>query len=90
MNHGKKAIATFGLFIFPVFQSLAITSGIIAWLDWHWLLAGLAGFALGYIPGLGSILAIFGAIHGWGWSTPVALIFLIGIIPFVLIPFMED
>ncbi len=63
-------------------QLAAIQSGIIDWWGWHWLIAIFVAFPIAYIPVVGTVVGIMGAIKSWGWS-PMLSIFLFGW-PYVL------
>lgn len=63
-------------------QLAAIQSGIIDWWGWHWLIAIIVALPIAYIPVVGTVVGIMGAIKSWGWS-PILSILLFGW-PYVL------
>jgi hypothetical protein len=54
-------------------QLLAIIAGVQNWLGVHWLLSGFVAFFLAYIPIVGTVLGILGAMSAWGLSLWSAL-----------------
>ncbi|USG61466.1 hypothetical protein NBZ79_00560 [Sneathiella marina] len=82
------AAAYFGYFLLGVFQIAAIMAGVEYWLGWHWVFSAFIGLFLAYIPVIGTVAGVTGAIYGWGWPVlqavvlffgPLAFIFIIGI-----------
>jgi hypothetical protein len=67
-----------GYGLLGVVQVLAILDGIEAALGVHWLLAGLLGLFLAYMPVIGTLLGIWGAVAAWGWRLPAALALFLG------------
>jgi hypothetical protein len=63
-------------------QFAAIQAGLTDWLGLHWLIAIILAFPLAYMPVIGSILGVLGAVYGFGWSWigSIALFFGAGII----------
>ena len=70
-------------------QIAAVIAGLDVWLGLPWLLAIILAFFVGGIPGIGTVVGMFGAVDGWGWSWtqagllffgPLVLIFAIGAI----------
>ncbi|MEX0353013.1 hypothetical protein CRONO_07125 [Cronobacter sakazakii] len=49
-------------------QFSAIISGLESWWGLHWIIAGLVAFFIAYIPVLGTIVGIVGAIDVWHWE----------------------
>lgn len=58
-----------------LFQLAAIQGGIIDWWGWHWIIALIVAFPIAYIPIVGTVVGIMGAIKSWNWS-PVSAILL--------------
>ena len=56
-------------------QLAAICGGIKIWLGWPGLLAGIAALFVAYIPIVGTVLGIFGAVKAWDWSWTAAILF---------------
>ena len=54
-------------------QFLAIVAGVQEWLGIHWLVSGFVAFFLAYIPVVGTVTGIMGAVHGWHWTYPWAI-----------------
>ena len=48
-------------------QMAAILAGIEQALGVHWMLAGLVALFTAFIPLVGAICGMVGAVHGWGW-----------------------
>lgn len=63
-------------------QIAAIQSGIKDWWGWHWLIAMIIAIPIAYIPVVGTVVGIMGAIKSWEWS-PMLSILLFGW-PYVL------
>jgi hypothetical protein len=63
--------------IIGLVQIAAFMSGIIDWWGIPWWIAVFIASPLSYVPILGTILGIMGAIKAWGW-TPLAAILLFG------------
>jgi hypothetical protein len=59
------AILYFGL---GLLQLSATFAGLEGWLGLHWIIAGPIAFFLAYVPLVGTIVGIFGAVTAWGWS----------------------
>ena len=58
-----------------LFQLAAIQGGIIDWWGLHWIIALIVAFPIAYIPIVGTVVGIMGAIKSWHWS-PVSAILL--------------
>lgn len=63
-------------------QLAAIQSGIKGWWGWHWLIAMIIALPIAYIPIVGTVVGIMGAIKSWEWA-PMLSILLFGW-PYVL------
>lgn len=55
-------------------QLTAIIGGIEAWWGWPWWVAIFVATPIAYIPILGTIVGIMGAINSFGWSPLVAIL----------------
>jgi hypothetical protein len=73
-----------------LFQLFAIMDGLEKWLGLHWILAAPAALFLTYIPIVGSVVGVIGAVNAWGWTwlqaiglfvAPVAMALAIGLMP---------
>lgn len=77
----EKAAGTLGCLFQIVYfgmgllQLAAIIGGIEDWWGWPWWLAILIAFPVAYIPILGTVVGIMGAVESFGWSvgTSIAL-----------------
>lgn len=49
-------------------QLLATMAGLESWWGLHWAIAGPVAFIIAYIPLLGSIVGMVGAVDAWGWE----------------------
>lgn len=64
-------------------QLAAIMSGLEDWIGLHWLIAAPIALFLAYMPLVGTVVGVAGAVTSWGWSWPLALSLFFG--PFLLI-----
>lgn len=77
-------LLAFILYLFlGIFQLAATYSGLETWLGWPWIIAGPIAFLLSYIPLVGTILGMFGAVEAWEWSWVQAGALFFG--PFVVV-----
>lgn len=76
-------------FVLGLIQCAAIFSGMAEWTGLHWIISGPLALFVAYVPILGTVVGIFGAMSAWGWSLvqgvglflgPIALILVIGLI----------
>lgn len=49
-------------------QLAATMAGLEQWLGLHWLIAVPLAMILAYVPLVGTIVGMFGAVHAWGWE----------------------
>ncbi len=63
-----QALAYIVYFVLGLFQLAAIISGIEVWLELHGLVAAVIAMPVAYIPVVGSLLGVYGAVTAWGWS----------------------
>ena len=56
-------------------QLVAVVAGVHAWLGWHWITATIAAVCVSYIPIIGTVLGILGAVKGWRWGYFPAILF---------------
>ena len=49
-------------------QLAAILAGLVDWLGFYWLVAAPVAATLGYIPFVGSVLGMAGAMKVWHWE----------------------
>lgn len=59
-------------FAMGIVQFFATIAGLEEWLGLHWFSAGVLSLFLAYIPLVGSIIGMFGAVEAWGWSWATA------------------
>ncbi|MEI7205015.1 hypothetical protein WCU66_08260 [Dickeya dianthicola] len=64
-------------FAIGLVQLFATMAGLESWWGLHWIIAGPVAFILAYIPLVGSIVGMVGAVDvwGWGWWQAGALFF---------------
>ena len=64
-----------------IFQMAAIIAGFNVWLGWNWFLSLVIALFITYIPLVGQIVGIMGAVKGWGWEWwQAALLFFGGLL----------
>jgi hypothetical protein len=56
-------------------QFFAIMEGLGTWLGVPWVISLVITFFLAYMPIIGTVTGIMGAIKGWGWTYPGAILF---------------
>ena len=78
-----RALAVFLYFALGLLQLAAILAGLQDWLGLHWLIALLGALLCAYIPLLGTILGMAGAVTAWAWPWSLALALFFG--PFMLL-----
>lgn len=54
--------------ILGIFQLAAVMSGLKDWIGLHWIIAAPLAFFIAYIPFVGTVVGIFGAVTVWHWS----------------------
>lgn len=57
-----------GYFILGIFQLAAIMAGLEDWIGLHWLIAIPLAMIIAYIPVIGTIVGVVGAVTAWHWS----------------------
>lgn len=65
-------------------QLAAIMAGLKYWLGWPFILRVFIGIPLSYIPFVGQIIGIMGAVVRWDWNYPVTILTFIGTYIFYL------
>lgn len=74
----KNALPAIGCIVYVIIglvQIAAIIVGFEAWWGWNGFFAVVGAAIVGYLPILGSVMAIMGAIKGWNWSPIAAILF---------------
>jgi hypothetical protein len=69
-------------------QLFAIIDGLEYALGLHWLLAGMFALFITYIPLLGSIIGVYGAVNVWDWSLLQASALFFWYVPVFLLIFL--
>ena len=69
--------------ILGLFQLAAVMAGLEDWVGLHWLLAAPLAMFIAYIPIVGTVVGMFGAVTAWHWTWPQAGGLFLG--PFVVI-----
>lgn len=59
-------------------QLAAIIAGLKYWLEWPFIIRAFIGMPLSYIPIIGQIIGTMGAVVGWDWSYPAAILIFFG------------
>ena len=54
-------------------QTVAALDGIMAFFHLHWIFAGFAALMLAFIPAIGPLAGMYGAVKVWGWNPLLAL-----------------
>jgi len=73
----KNSLFTIGYIVYfamGLVQIAAIVAGFEAWWGWNGFFAILGSIFVAYIPVLGTIVGIMGAIKGWNWSPIQAIL----------------
>ena len=73
----KDRIGCFGGIVYllmGVIQIFAIIEGVRIWFDLNLLLSLIIAIIISYIPLVGAIAGVIGAVEGWGWSYPWAIL----------------
>lgn len=55
-------------------QIIASIDGILHFFDLHWIFAVFAAMLLLFIPAIGPLAGVYGAVAAWGWSIWAALL----------------
>ncbi|EAS6634648.1 hypothetical protein SC911_002219 [Salmonella enterica] len=81
-----QAIGMTVFFVVGLFQMAAIGAGIEYWTGWPAFVSIIIGLTITYIPLVGQIAGIVGAVNGWGWEWWQASLLFFGglLLPIVL------
>lgn len=63
-----QGIAMIGYLLLSIFQFVAIIAGFNAWLGLGAFISAILALFLAGIPFVGTLVGMFGAVHGWGWT----------------------
>lgn len=63
-----QVVVFIGYVLLGFFQFAALMAGLTDWIGLHWLLALPVAFFVSYIPLLGTVFGMVGAVKGWDWS----------------------
>lgn len=81
-------IAVYGGYLLLGLFQLAATWEGLKYIGLHWIVAAPMALFIAYIPLLGTVAGVLGAVYGWGWHWvealalffgPMAVIFVIAI-----------
>ena len=61
-----------------LFQLAATMEGLEVWLGVHVVFAFIIALFISYIPLIGTVAGVCGAVYGWGWSWTAALLLFFG------------
>jgi hypothetical protein len=61
-----------GYLLLGLFQLAAVMAGLVDWVGLHWLFAALVAMFIAYIPVVGTVLGIVGAVTAWDWHWLMA------------------
>ena len=81
-----KAIAFIGYVLLGLFQTIAVIAGLEGWTGLHWIITVPFAVYIAYIPVVGTVIGMIGAVNAWHWSWLHAGGLFIG--PFVVILFI--
>lgn len=72
--------------VMGIVQFFATIAGLHEWLGFHWILVGILSALLAWLPLVGSIIGMFGAVSAWGWSWLAAFALFFGwmIVPLII------
>lgn len=63
-----NSIGTILYLLIGIVQFFAIMNGLESWWGIHWFFAGPIAFVVAYIPLVGSIVGMVGAVDVWHWT----------------------
>lgn len=76
-----QAIGFIVYIVVGLFQLAAIMAGLESWWGLHWIIAAPIAFIVSYIPFVGAIVGMVGAVDVWRWEWwQAGLLFFGGII----------
>ncbi|HGF4512227.1 TPA: hypothetical protein ACF36V_002556 [Escherichia coli] len=63
-----QAIGFIVYIVVGLFQLAVIMAGLESWLGLHWIIAAPIAFIVSYIPFVGAIVGMIGAVDVWRWE----------------------
>lgn len=78
-----QAITFVAYLILGLFQLAAVMAGLENWIGLHWIIAVPLALFIAYMPLVGTVVGMFGAVTAWHWSWLQAAGLFFG--PFVVI-----
>ena len=63
-----QAIGLIVYIVVGLFQLAAIMAGVESWWGLHWIIAAPIAFIVSYIPFVGAIVGMVGAVDVWRWE----------------------
>lgn len=63
-----QAIVFIGYIVLGLFQLAAVMTGFEDWVGLHWIIAAPLALFIAYIPLVGTVVGMFGAVTAWHWS----------------------
>ena len=77
MGKMKNTFSTLGCLVYVVMgmvQIAAIVAGFEEWWGWNGFFSIIGASIVGYLPIIGTVIGIGGAICGWGWYPMAAIL----------------
>ena len=68
------ALAALLVLALDVVQIAALRDGLERWVGWPALIDWLVAIPLGVLPVIGALSGAAGAVSGWGWGVPAAVL----------------
>ena len=75
MKNGLSALGCIVYAVMGIIQIAATVTGFKAWWGWNDFFAILGAVFVGYLPVIGTIMGIMGAVKGWHWQPLLAILF---------------
>lgn len=63
-----QVIVFIAYMILGLFQFAAVMTGLEDWIGLHWIIAAPLAFFIAYMPLIGTVVGMFGAVTAWHWS----------------------
>ena len=71
VEHGEivmQVLLVIGYIVLGLFQFAAVVAGLEEWVGLHWIIAVPLSIFIAYIPLIGTVVGMFGAVTAWHWS----------------------